>query len=321
VAAERDVYDNQLQPPCRERERERELGALATRQHGVVAIAQLHRLGLDGKLVRRRELAGRLHRVHRGVYAVGHAALAVDGRRMAAVLACGEGALLSHRSAAAAWGLRPTSGTAWEVTTAQRGRRSPAGIELHATRALAPADATTLRGVPITSVSRTLVDLAAVVPHHALERAVHEAEVLRLLDVTAVRAALARANGRRGAGRLRAILAEPPAGPTRSVLEERFLRLCRSGLLPVPRLNVHVMAGGTLVEVDALWQQPRVIVELDGAGAHHTRRAFHADRRRDAALAAEGYVVVRFTWQRVTRERAAVLAELRRILTLRGGCS
>jgi very-short-patch-repair endonuclease len=317
VAAEPGVHDNQLQPPCRERE----LAALATRQHGVVSIGQLHQLGLDGRLVRRRQLAGRLHRVHRGVYAVGHAALAVDGRRMAAVLACGERALLSHRSAAAAWGLRPTSRTRWEVTTSQRGRRSPTGIELHAARALAADDATTLRGVPITSVSRTLVDLAGVVPHHALERAVHEAEVLRLLDVTAVRAALARANGRRGAGLLRAILAEPPPGPTRSMLEERFLRLCRSGRLPLPRLNAHVSASGALVEVDALWRQQRVIVELDGAGAHLTRRAFHADRRRDAALAAEGYVVVRFTWQRITRERAAVLAELQRILTLRGGCS
>jgi very-short-patch-repair endonuclease len=240
---------------------------------------------------------------------------------MGAVLACGENALLSHRSAAAAWGLRATSRTRWDVTTPARGRRSPPGVDLHTVRDLPPEDATTLRGIPITSVPRTLVDLAAVLPAAALERTVHEAEVLRLLDVVAVEAVLARSRGRRGTGRLRALLAQPSPGPTRGALEERFLGVVRGARLPMPRLNAHVATADALVEVDVLWPRQRVIIELDGAAVHQTRRAFHADRRRDAALAAEGYVVVRLTWQRVTHERRGVVDELRRLLELRGGCS
>jgi very-short-patch-repair endonuclease len=297
------------------------LAALAARQYGVVSSAQLRALGLGTRAVHHRAATGRLHRVHRGVYAVGHASLSLDARRMAAVLACGPVALLSHRSAAAAWGLRATSHARWDIATPRRGRRSLPGIELHEARGLAREDATTLRGIPITSVPRTLVDLAAVLPPGALERAVHEAEVLRLLDVTAVEAVLARSPGRRGTGRLRALVAKPSPGPTRSALEERFLGLCRRARLPAARLNAHVATAEALIEVDVLWPRHRVIVELDGAAAHHTRRAFHDDRRRDAALAAEGYVVVRLTWQRVTRERGAVVDELRRLLVLRGGCT
>jgi hypothetical protein len=317
VAAESSVGRSQLQPAGVDEA----LAALAARQYGVVSSAQLRELGLRTRAVHHRAATGRLHRVHRGVYAVGHESLSLEARRMAAVLACGDHALLSHRSAAAAWGLRATSRTRWDVTTPQRGRRSLPGIELHAARALANEDATTLRGIPVTSVPRTLVDLAAVLPPGALERAVHEAEVLRLLDVAAVDAVLARSPGRRGTGRLRALLAQPSPGPTRSALEERFLGVCRHARLPLPRLNAHVATSDSLIEVDVLWPHQRVIVELDGAAVHQTRRAFHADRRRDAALAAEGYVVVRLTWQRITRERSAVVDELQRLLDLRGGCS
>jgi hypothetical protein len=295
----------------------RALAALAARQHGVVSIAQLRALGLSGAGVARRVAAGRLHPVHRGVYAVGHTALGAGGRRLAAVLACGPRAALSHRSAGAAWGLRPTARARIEVSTAQRGRRGPTGIDLHRVRDLPDEDVTVLDAVPVTTVARTLVDLAAVLPGDGLARAVHEAEVLRLLDVAEVQAVLARSAGRRGTGRLRALLAEPAPGPVRSVLEERFLALCRRGGVPVPRTNVWLPVDSGLLQVDAFFAAAGVVVELDGAAAHRTRRAFHADRRRDAALAAQGLVVVRLTWERVTREPHAVLAELRRILTLR----
>jgi very-short-patch-repair endonuclease len=169
----------------------------------------------------------------------------------------------------------------------------------------------------VTTVARTLVDLAGVLPGHALERAVHEAEVLRLLDVGAVHAAMARAPTSRGVGALRAILATASPGDTRSELERRFLALCRDAALPAPRLNAHVALDDRLVEVDALWQRQRLVVELDGVAAHLTTRGFHEDRRRDAALAARGYQVVRLTWERVARDADAVAGELLRVLQLR----
>jgi hypothetical protein len=295
------------------------IAAVAARQHGVVTLAQLRAAGLGDRAVHKRAARGRLHRVHRGVYAVGHPALSADGRRLAAVLACGPGAVLSHRSAAAAWGLRPSSGARLDVSTARRGRGGPSGVALHRVRRLDAADVTRLGPLAITTIARTLVDLAGVLRADALERAVHEAEVARLLDVVAVDAALARAPGRGGAAALRRLLATPSPGPTRSVLEERFLALCRRAEIPLPRLNAHVPTAALgLLEVDALWRPEAVVVELDGAAAHRTRRAFEADRRRDAALAAEGHVVVRLTWQRVTREGDAMASELRRTLAARG---
>jgi very-short-patch-repair endonuclease len=292
------------------------VAAIAARQHGVVSLAQVRALGLGDRAVQQRAARGRLHPVHRGVYTVGHPVLSADGQRMAAVVACGRAAVLSHRSAAAAWGLRATDRAHHEVTVARRHRPVPS-VEVHTTRCLAPDDVTTLRAIPITSVARTLLDLAAVLGPDALERAVHQAEVIRLLDARALRAAMGRAKGRRGVARLAAILAEPDPGPTRSVLEERFLELCRRAALPRPRLNMHMPIDGTLLELDALWPRERLVVELDGAAAHRTARAFHADRRRDARLGAAGFVVMRLTWRRVTRDHEVVADELRRAFALR----
>jgi very-short-patch-repair endonuclease len=227
--------------------------------------------------------------------------------------------VLSHRSAAAAWGLRPTDRAAHEVTTTRRGRGRRPGIEVCHVSDLSPADVMALRGIPITTVARTLLDLAGVVAPHVLERGVHEAEVLRLLDARAVTDAMKRAPFSRGIGVLRAILAEPTVGPTRSSLEERFVALCRRARLLQPYLNAHVRVGDRLIQVDALWPRERVVVELDGAAVHRTALAFEADRRRDAALAARGYVVVRLTWRRVADAPDTVVAELRTILTLRAG--
>ncbi|HVP02558.1 MAG TPA: type IV toxin-antitoxin system AbiEi family antitoxin domain-containing protein [Solirubrobacteraceae bacterium] len=293
------------------------IAALAARQHGVITVAQLRELGLSTRAAGHRVAAGRLHRMHRGVFAVGHHRVSLAGVRMAAVLACGRGARLAGRSAGALWGVLPAGAGPIEVTTPQRGRSGPRGVLVHRTRVLAPDDTAIVDGIPVTSLARTLVDLAGVLDEDRLERAVHEAEVLRVLDVPEVIAAIDRLPGRRGTGRLRALLAQPSPGPTRRELERRFLALCRAGAIPQPRLNATVALPERLTEVDALWSRERLVVELDGAGAHLTRRAFETDRRRDAMLAAEGYVVVRLTWRRVVHEQEATLAELRRILAVR----
>jgi putative AbiEi antitoxin of type IV toxin-antitoxin system/uncharacterized protein DUF559 len=289
------------------------IAALAARQHGVVSLAQLGALGLSPRAASYRVEAGRLHRLHRGVFAVGHPGVGAHGLRLAAVLACGPDAVLSHTTAAAVWGMRPTARALIDVTTtASGGRTAPRGVGLHRTRRLHEDDVARVGVLPLTAVPRTLVDLAGVLSPHRLERALHEAEVLRLLDVHAVHAAAARVPTRRGLATLRALLKSTSPGHTRSELESRFLALCRSAGL-VPRLNVRLFGH----EVDALFPAERVVVELDGQASHHTHRAFHRDRRRDAALAAQGHLTVRLTWDRVTGEPHAVARELARILAAR----
>jgi hypothetical protein len=280
-----------------------------------VTFDQLRGLGLGPTGIKRRAARGRLHRLYRGVYAVGHTSLAVDGKRLAAVMACGPGAALSHRSAGALWGIWRGAQAKWDVTTDHRGRKAPAGIRLHRVRAPLDAAVTERHGIPVTTVSRTLLDLADILPHQGLERAVHEAEHLRLLDARELGETIGGATGRRTRA-LATALAEPSRGITRSVLEERFADLVARAGLPPPRRNVHLHTPDRLVEVDVLWPNEKVIVELDGA-AHRTRKAFEADRRRDVALAASGFVVARLTWDRVTNEPAEVEKELRRLLASR----
>ena len=236
---------------------------------------------------------------------------------MAAVLACGPGAVLSHRSAADAWGFLASAAVRHEVSTVRRSRTGVSSVHLHRVRRLDAAEVGEVRGIPVTSPERTLLDLAATLRPDLLARAVHEAEVLRVADFAVLRALLDAAAGRRGIGALRAILAAPPPDPTRSTLEERFAALCHRHALPIPRLNARVETHVGTLEVDALWPDAGLVVELDGAAVHRTRHAFHADRRRDAALAAGGYVVIRLTWDRVTRERDGVADELRRVLAVR----
>lgn len=287
------------------------MAELARRQHGIVTSAQLGALGLGARAAQKRAEAGRLHRLHPGVYAVGHTSLTMDGRRLAAVLAAGPHAALSHRSAAVVWDLRRGPETRIELSTSDRGRTAPRGTTLHRVRG--PLDCVVRDAIPVTTVARTLLDLADVVSPQALTRAVHEAERLRLVDMREMEAMLAEAKGRR-TRRLAAALATRDPGPTRSRLEEVFADLVARSDLPAPRRNVHVDVGERLVEVDVLWPERRVAVELDGAESHRTRRAFEADRARDAALLAAGYRVLRLTWRRVTREPDEVRHELRRIL-------
>jgi hypothetical protein len=289
--------------------RDAEIARLADRQHGVVSLVQLIAFGLSASAVRSRVGAGRLHPVHRSVYAVGRRRLTARGIWMAAVLACGEGARLSHRSAAALQGLRPDNRPVSDVTVPRGSARSRPGIHVHRSATLTDADATTCDGIPCTSVARTLLDLAEVVDRRGLERAIEQAEIQRVFDLRAVEDVLARAHGRqggrrRGAALLRAVLAdlgEPTL--TASELEERFLAICRDAGLPTPEVNAWLdIDDEPAIKADFLWRRERLVVETDGFGSHGTRQAFERDRRRDQRLRLAGYAPVRFTRRQIVRE-------------------
>jgi hypothetical protein len=249
-----------------------------------------------------------LLQVHAGVFAVGHAALTADSRRLAAVMACGPKALLSHRAAASAQGLLASS-PQFEVTV-PRGTAPKPGIVIHRSRLIHPEDRAGVRGIPVTSVARTLVDLADVLSEERLARAVHEAEVRRVLDLHAIERTLTRLPGRTGRHRLRRVLVayRPEPHFTRSSAERRFLGLCERHGLPPPAANAWV-AG---YELDAYWADVRVAVEIDGAEAHQTRRAFREHRARDRRLAAAGIHVVRITWPDLA-DATSLAAELHAI--------
>jgi predicted transcriptional regulator of viral defense system len=212
------------------------IGRLAERQHGVVALRQLQLLGLSKSAVSRRARGGRFHRIHRGVYAVGHPKLTGYGHWMAAVLACGPRAVLSHRSTAGLWGVRPDNRRKSDVSVPSPSARTKQAIEIHRSVTLTADDVTTVEGIPCTTLARTLVDLGDVVNRRAVERAVEQAEVLRLFDLHEAQRAMERAGPRRGTGLLSSVL-EDLNGPTltASELEEAFLELCRAGALPDPR--------------------------------------------------------------------------------------
>jgi hypothetical protein len=272
------------------------LAELAERQFGVVSLAQLQALGLGPRAVQQRASVGRLRRLHRGVYAVGHGVLRREGRRLAAVLACGEGAVLSHRSAAAHWGLLETQAALIDVT-APRGRHGGQGIRLHRSRSLDARDTTKHEGIPITKVPRTLLDLAATVQPHRLERALAQAQRLQLYDHRAITDVLARSNGHRGRTALTHATSREDPKWTRSELEAWFLEVLRDAGLPEPLVNFSLTAPDhPRLEVDFCWPTYHLIVETDGWETHRTRAAFAADRRKDAALTAAGWRVLRFTW-------------------------
>ena len=302
------------------REVDRKIAMLAAAQEGVVTSAQLAACGLGERGTRHRVTRGRLHRLFPGVYAVGHPIVSTDGRRIAAVLACGNGAVLSRRSAASAWGILGTDGRRFDVVAPGRsgGRVSDeAAIDLRRTRRLPDQDITVLRGIPITTVGRTLLDLSGFAGARPVQRAVHEAEVMGLLDVDAVLATIERNPGRRGTRMLRTALGVSAPDPDNREFANRFFALCLDYGLPAPRLGVHVNGGDRLYEVDALFESERLIVELDGGRVHRTARNFQTDRRRDSILAARNYQTLRYTWHRLCDEPAAIARELRRVLALR----
>jgi very-short-patch-repair endonuclease len=289
------------------------IAALAARQWGVVARGQLLEEGVSRKVLANRVRSGHLVVLHRGVYAVGHGRLRREGHWLAAVLGVGPGAVLSHRDAAGLHDLRPANHARIDVTTTANRTDEP-GVRVHRTRTLDADDITTVSGVPVTTVARTLVDLAGVVPHDHLVRAIRESERRRTFDLRKVEAALARTRGRTGRGHraLKEAIVEAAAfedHPTHSPLEVAFLRLLRRNGLPLPSTNALIEG----YQVDAVWRTARVAVELDGWTDHQTRRAFERDRARDAALTAAGWRVVRFTYRQVTQGPDRVAWTLRRL--------
>jgi hypothetical protein len=277
-------------------------GHIAERQWGVITNAQLARAGIDKDGITRRTRVGTLHRMYRGVYAVASpSVLRPEGRSLGAVLACGDGAALSHQSAAALWGILDERWAFVDVTTSARGRKGCEGTRLHRTRRLDVSDVEVVRGIRVTSVERTLMDLADVVPLRVLRRAARQAEVLQL----PVGAPREKAHGRRGAPSLDALsLDRVGAVVVRSELEARFLRLCRRFGIPAPEVNVCIEG----IECDFVWRDARLVVEADGHRFHGTRSAFEEDRRRDVALGRAGWRVARFTYPQITREAADVAA-------------
>jgi predicted transcriptional regulator of viral defense system len=289
------------------------IGRLAERQHGVVARRQLLAAGVTREAIAHRMRVGRISCLHRGVYAVGHRLLSPEGRWMAAILAAGPSAVLSHRSAAALWGIRPCRSGNVDITTPSSRRQRP-GITWHVAN-LPVDEITSLAAIPVTTVPRTLLDLAAVLDHRGTELAMNEAEVRRYADHLSLPALLQRYPRRRGAAKIRAILAAGGLGTalTRSELEERFLRFLAQRHMPRPELNVPIALRGGFVEVDCVWRRARVIAELDGRAVHGTAAAFERDRARDRALSAAGWRVVRITWRQlseVPRELAADIGVL-----------
>ncbi|MCL2418550.1 MAG: type IV toxin-antitoxin system AbiEi family antitoxin domain-containing protein [Conexibacteraceae bacterium] len=295
--------------------------ARATRQHGVLTIGQLAGLGLVRSAVRDRTRAGKLHRVHQGVYAlVPVELLQPSGRRMAAVLACGPGAALSHQSAGALLNLLQSHRTVIDVTVPSRAGRRRAGIQIHRSATLTPDDVAPFDGIPCTTPSRTILDLAGVLPRRRLELVLDAAEAEEVIDLNQLVDQLRRNAGRkRAAGALRRTLDEHSVGSTATWndFEELFLALVRRIELPAPEVQawLDLDDGEAMIRPDFLWRRERVIVETDSRKWHGTRRGFENDRRRDQRALAAGFQPIRVTWLQLTTESDLVGRRVRTIVT------
>ena len=289
---------------------DRAIGRIAERQYGVISRAQLSELAVERGAIRHRIEEGRLHPVHRGVYAIiGPRLLTQRGRWLAAVLACGPGAVLSHFAAAALWGVRRSSRV--EVTVPRGGRTGRPGIHLHWAN-LPDDETTTHHGIPTTTVPRTLLDLSAVVQRDELRSAIRQAEQLRLTDRLWLGDLIERYPRKPGIPTLKAVVQEAQRGlnAVKSELEEHFQAFLINAGLPLPKTNVLIDG----YEVDCAWPEERLIVELDGRQVHDVADAFEQDRARDRRLEASGWRVVRITWRQLHDTPAAVEADLRRLL-------
>jgi very-short-patch-repair endonuclease len=291
------------------------LARLAERQYGIVTRRQMRTIGYSDDAIKRATRAGRLIRVHRGVYAVGRDDLNDHGRCIAAVATCGSEALLSHAAAAWLWGLIPTCPRIVDVSVATRGkRRSAKEFRLHYSPALTVEDRAKVERIPVTSFPRTLLDLATCVSAARLRKAIEKAERMELLDLRKIDALLARTQGHPGWGRLRkALLAYRDPGFTRSDLERDFLRLVREAGLPRPATNLFV-AG---YELDAYWERERFAVELDTYEFHGGRISFEQDRLRREDLKLAGIEITQVTGGRMEREPERVKQRLLALLEQR----
>ncbi|MFN8215028.1 MAG: type IV toxin-antitoxin system AbiEi family antitoxin domain-containing protein [Solirubrobacterales bacterium] len=290
------------------------LAELARRQHGVVSIRQLRgALGYSHSFVERAVARGQLHRLHTGVYAVGHTDLSLHGRCLGAVLGCGRGALLSHWSAAWLWGLMPASAVPIHVTTPiPRHRRL--GLAIHRSRTFAAEDRALCEGIPVTSVARTALDLAARVRSRSLNRLLQRSEELGLFDLPDFESVLDRNRGHRGRKPLRLAVAiyEPPPF-TRSGLERRFFELILAHGLPRPATNF-VEAG---YELDVYWPDLRFAVELEVYETHGSRLSFEQDPVRQEELKLSGVEMIHVTGMRLAREPERVMRRVGRLLEMR----
>jgi putative AbiEi antitoxin of type IV toxin-antitoxin system/uncharacterized protein DUF559 len=265
-----------------------EIARVAGRQHGAITAAQLAAAGLGRSAIAQRARRGSLHRLHRGVYAVGHLGPSRERDWAAAVLACGDGAVLSHRAAAALWRLLEPRDEAVDVSTSRRsGRAQRPAIRLHRCRALSETEKTRRLGIPVTTPSRTLADLRGTVPDWLWRRALRQAEFIGL-----------------------PLKVAETGGRTRSDLESGFLTLCHAHSIPQPEVNVKV---GPFT-VDFLWPARRLAVETDSYAYHRGRIAFQDDKARDLELRRRGLLVLRFSEDQVTRQSAAVAADVLRAL-------
>jgi very-short-patch-repair endonuclease len=296
------------------REREQAMAALARTQHGVVVRRQLLALGFSRRQITGGLQRGRLHELSLGVYVVGVRRISRRGRWMAAVLAAGDDGLLSHRSSGRLWRLLPPADEWIDVTSPPGRVVRREGIVAHES-VVAPDERVVVDRIPVTSPFRTVFDLAAVLDRRGLERAWHEAEVRGLRDRVSLPMLLERYPGRRGARNLRALLEAPePVGFTRNDFEEAFVALVDARSIRRPRMNADLAMRGRFFQVDALWEDERVAVELDSRSVHGTNRNFESDKQRDRILVAEGWRTMRVTWRQLKEEPDEVAADLRSAL-------
>jgi very-short-patch-repair endonuclease len=285
---------------------ERAIAELAAKQRGVITRAQLLELGLTRTTIDNWVKHSRLHPLYRGVFLLGHPRPIAGARQLAAVLASGPGAVLSHLSAAEIWQLLPGREGAVDVTVPGRNPGRKRGIRVHRVRDLDPRDIRKLGGIPITSPARTILDLAADVTPRELEQALAEAYARQLARRSELVSLLARRSPRPGTRALRALLEDGTPALTRSQAEDRLLGLIRAAELPAPETNIRIGRH----EVDFVWRDQRLIVEVDGFRFHSSRSAFERDRRRDAELGTLGFRVARVTWHQIVDEPVALVARL-----------
>jgi very-short-patch-repair endonuclease len=297
---------------------ERAIMAVAAQQLGVITLEQLRRAGASASAIQRRAAAGFLQRLHRGVYLVSSPVIPKGARELAAVLACGEGGVASHRSAARLWELQPFEDWSGppEVKVVGRHPGAKPGIRVHRVSRLHGRDVRRVLGVPVTAPAATILDLATLLEADELESVLAEALGRGLVDRRDLDELLGRSRGRRGVSRLRPLIVlADGAGLTRSEAERELRRVLELAGLPQPRANPRISRH----EVDFLWREQRLILEVDGYTFHSGRRAFEQDRARQADLVAAGYSVVRVTWLQLTTKPMTVVARIASALAVRSG--
>jgi predicted transcriptional regulator of viral defense system len=282
----------------------------AAEQLGVLSLDDLRGCGLARDAVSVRVRNGRLHPIHRGVYAVGHANVSLEGRFLAAVKACGPSAVLSHFSAATLWGLLAWDDRHPEVTVFGTATRVHPGLRVHRTRRLDRQDVGRHERIPVTSPARTLVDLASMLEYRPLRRAVRQAQSLRRVNLVELAEVLTRLGPRRGVRKLARIIATGSA-PTRSELEDVVLDLILRGGLAHPCVNAPLILAGRRVIPDFRWPEEHLIVEADGAAWHDGKLAREDDAERQALCEAHGERVLRVTWEQAIARPSQTVSRIR----------